>query len=52
MGGAEPAGYYTSYFCSNGNKNHELRTGLFIHKGIKSADEREEYRWSVVCSTS
>jgi hypothetical protein len=35
-GGTELAGGYT-FFCGEGNENHELGTGLFVHKRIISA---------------
>jgi uncharacterized protein involved in tellurium resistance len=38
-GGSEPAGEYT-FFYRNGNENHDLGTGLFVHKGIISAVKR------------
>jgi hypothetical protein len=34
-GGTQPSGEYT--FFLNGNENHELGTGLFVHKTIISA---------------
>jgi exonuclease III len=40
-GGTEPAGEYT--FCNGeGNENHELGTGFFVHKRIISAVKRVE----------
>jgi hypothetical protein len=36
-GRTEPAGEYT-FFYAKGNENHELGTGIFIHKRIMSAD--------------
>jgi hypothetical protein len=35
-GGTEPAGEYT-FFYGKRNENHELGTGLFVHKRIISA---------------
>jgi hypothetical protein len=40
-GGIEPAGSYI-FFYRNGNKNYELGTGYFVHKGIISAVMRAE----------
>jgi exonuclease III len=41
-GGTEPAGEYT-FFYGKGNENHELGTGLFLHKRIMSAVKRVEF---------
>jgi exonuclease III len=38
-GGTEPAGQYI-FFYGRGNQNHELGTGLFMHKRIISAVKR------------
>jgi exonuclease III len=35
-GGTEPAGQYTLFY-GKGNQNHELGTGIFVHKRIISA---------------
>jgi hypothetical protein len=40
--GTEPAGEYT--FCYvKGNENHELGSGVFVHKRIISAVKRVEF---------
>jgi exonuclease III len=41
-GGTEPAGDYT-FFYGNGNDDHHLGTGFFIHKRIISAVKRAEF---------
>jgi hypothetical protein len=41
-GGNEPAGEYT-FFYRKGNKNHELGTGLFVHKRIILAVNRVKF---------
>jgi hypothetical protein len=41
-GGTEPAGDYT-FFYGNGNADHHLGTGFFIHKRIISAVMRVEF---------
>jgi hypothetical protein len=38
----ESAGEYT-FFYGEGNKNHELGTAFFVHKGIISAVKRAEF---------
>jgi hypothetical protein len=40
-GGTEPIGEYI-FFYGKGNENHELGTGLFVHKRIISAVKRVE----------
>jgi hypothetical protein len=40
--GTEPAGEFT-IFCGKGNENHELGTGIFVHKRIISALKRVEF---------
>jgi hypothetical protein len=41
-GGTEPAGDYT-FFYGNGNADHHLQTGFFIHKRIISAVKKLEF---------
>jgi hypothetical protein len=41
-GGNEPAGDCT-FFYGNGNANHHLGRGLFIHRGIGPAVKRAEF---------
>jgi hypothetical protein len=41
-GGTEPAGEYTVFY-GKGNENHELGTGLVVHKRIISAVKRVEF---------
>jgi hypothetical protein len=41
-GGTEPVGNYT-FFCGNGNENHDLGTAFLIHKKIISAIKRVEF---------
>jgi hypothetical protein len=41
-GGTEPAGEYT-FFYGQGNENHELGTGLFVHKRNIAAVKRVEF---------
>jgi hypothetical protein len=41
-GGNEPAGAYT-FFYGNGSKDHELKTGIFVHKRNLSAVKWAEF---------
>jgi hypothetical protein len=41
-GGTEPAGEY-AFVYAKGNENHELGTGVFVHKRIISAVKRVEF---------
>jgi hypothetical protein len=41
-GGSKPADN-NAFFYKNGNANHHLGTGFFIHKGILSAVQRVEF---------
>jgi hypothetical protein len=41
-GGTEPAGEY-AFFYGKGHENHELRTGLFVHKRIISSVKVVEF---------
>jgi hypothetical protein len=41
-GGTEPAGEYI-FFYGKGNENHELGTGFFVYKRMKSAVKRAEF---------
>ena len=40
--GISPIGDYMLYY-GKGNNNHQLGTGFFIHKGIKSAVKKVEF---------
>jgi exonuclease III len=41
-GGTEPSGEYI-FFYGKGNENHELGTGIFVHKRIMTADKMVEF---------
>jgi hypothetical protein len=41
-GGTEPAGEY-AFFYGKGNENHELGTGIFVRKTIKSVVKKVEF---------
>jgi hypothetical protein len=49
LSATERAGEYT-FLYGNGNENHELGTGIFVHKRIISAVKRVEFV-SVRCPT-
>jgi exonuclease III len=49
-GGPEPAGQYT-FFYGKENQNHELGTGVFVHKRIISVQVKED-EMGRACSTN